>query len=566
MSIVLDMVRAATGDRDANNDRWWSGGWAGGRKTKAGETVSPESANALSPYFAALCAISEDVAKLPLFVYRHLKPAGKEKVLDHPAFHLLHREANPEMGPMTFRETLTGWALGWGNGIAEIERAGNGDPVALWPIHPNRVAMKRLPADRDPLQSLVYEVRNEGAEPTYLSTANVLHLIGRGGGIWGKSIAQVAAESIGVGLAAQSFGAAFFGNGTHICGVLEHPGELDDDAHERLRKDWVDRYGGPGNVGKPAILEEGMKWARVGIPPEEAQFLETRQFQVEEIARWFRIPPHKIQHLARATFSNIEHQSIEYVVDCLMTWLDRWEGEIARKLFRTSEQDLFAEHVVQGLMRGDSRTRGQFYREQFGIGTLSINEIRELENRNPIEGGDVYYVPLNMTPADQAAAEDVDAPAKSSSEDEDAEGPPDRESLRAAMFGVFQDAAARVVRKEIKAVVRAMKKYDVQADFDGWLKRFFEGHLAYMAESLAVPALAAWRLAAPDADTGQIDPIVFAICRAYVQRTTSLYLSDFDSEADSATFEDRESDLAMELAETTFDEVATAALCVENQL
>ena len=223
-----------------------------------------------------------------------------------------------------------------------------------------------------------------------LPQRDMLHLRGLGDGIVGYSVAQMAAESLGLSLAAQQFGAQFFGNGTHTGGIFTHPQTLSDTAQQHLRES-LDRYRiGGDDAMKVLLLEEGMKYETATIPPEDAQFLETRQFQVVEVARWFRLPPHKIQELTHATFSNIEHQGLEYVVDTLQPWLVRWEQELKRKLF-VDETDFFAEHQVLGLLRGDQQARSNYYRTLFYIGAVSPNDIRELENQNPIvdEDGDL---------------------------------------------------------------------------------------------------------------------------------------------------------------------------------
>lgn len=394
---------------DLRHPSAWLLDWSRGRATTAGLSVSPQGALAIAAYYACLRTIAEDVGKLPLLVYRRLSPRGKERATEHPLYNLLHNAPNSDMTAMTFREVLTHHAVGWGNGYAEIVTDGRGEVSALYPIHPSRVALRR-----DDQGGVVYDVYGEtvlGARDVgrvvRLPSENVLHIKGLGAdGLSGYSVAQLAAESLGLSLAAQTFGAAFFGNGTALGGVLEHPGTLSDTAVAHLRESWQTRYGGPENANKPAILEEGMKWTRLGIPPDEAQFLETRQFQVREVARWFRMPPHKIQDLTEATFSNIEQQSIEYVTDTLMPWLVRWEQELRRKLF-AREPDIFAEHLVLGLLRGDQAARAAYYKDLFNVGALSPNDIRELENENPIPGraGDRYYIQMNMTTLDTVAGE-----------------------------------------------------------------------------------------------------------------------------------------------------------------
>lgn len=386
---------------DLRHPTAWLTNWAQGGKTLAGTYVSPDGAMALAAYYACLRAISEDVAKLPLITYRRLKPRGKERAPDHPLYMLLHDFPNPDMESMTFRETLTAHALAWGNGYAEIERDSFGDAIALHPIHPSRVTPRR-----NDQGAIVYDV--SGSELVIggqwfnvvrLRAENMVHVRGLGAeGLGGYSVARLAAESLGVTLAAQNFGAAFFGNGAFLSGVLEHPGKLSDMAAKHLRESWSEVYAGPANAGKPGILEEGMKWQQLGIPPEQGQFLETRQFQVIEVCRWFRVPPHKIQDLSGAKYANIEQQNLEYVTDTLMPWLTRWEQQLKRKLFG-DDVEYFAEHLVLGLLRGDQTARAAYYKTRFDLATLSPDDIRELENENPLpaseRGGTMYFLAAN---------------------------------------------------------------------------------------------------------------------------------------------------------------------------
>jgi HK97 family phage portal protein len=454
---------------DFQNPTLWMEEACGVTKTNSGETVNTRTALSLSAYYACLRVISEDVGKLPLVTYRRTGPRGKDKALDHPAYDLLHVSPNPRMSALALREVVTAWALGWGNGYAEIQRDGAGRPVALWPHHPSRVATKKYG------DSLLYTIRLDDGAVKVMDAENMIHIHGVGDdGVTGYSIAALAAESIGVGLAAQTFGAAFFGNGTALSGVLIHPETLSDKALKHLRESWSAQHTGPRNAYKPAILEEGMKYERMGIPPNEAQFVESRQFSVEEICRWFRVPPHKIQHLLRSTFSNIEQQNVEYVTDCLLSWLVRWEQEINRKIF-LGEKDVFAEHVVNGLLRGDQTARSAFYREQFNIGALSQNDIRELENHNPIgPDGDVYYIPSTMkncagasdpepepTPPPQfqiappTQDEEIDP-----EEDPESEQEPETDEVPESTAMLVRDSVERFVRRDVAGIAKATARAD----------------------------------------------------------------------------------------------------------
>lgn len=408
---------------DIRHPTAWLLDWSRGGPTLAGTSVNHQSALALPAYYACIRAISEDIGKVPLITYRRLKPRGKERAYDHSLYPILHDFPNDEMESLTFRETLTAHALSWGNGYAEIEHDSRGNVVALYPIHPSRVLVRRDQEGR-----LVYDISGTQMIPgtahpqmVRLRAENVFHLRGIGAeGLIGYSVVQIARESLGLSIATQQFGAAFFGNGAHIGGVLEHPQVLSDIAAKHLRESWKDMYVGPEKVGTPAILEEGMKWNKIGIPPNDAQFLETRTFQVREVARWFRMPLHKIQDMADASYANIEQMTLGYVTDTLMPWFVRWEQQIKRKLF-VGEDEYFAEHLLLGMLRGDQGTRSSYYRTMFGLGTLSPNDIREMENMNPIgpRGDEYYYAGNNLIPLGQSIMGNT-SPAGDETEAQDA--------------------------------------------------------------------------------------------------------------------------------------------------
>jgi HK97 family phage portal protein len=417
-----------------NPPQWFMDFLNGGLKSTAGETVTVEAAMATSPVFACNRVISETLGSLPLHTYRRLTK-GKEKASEDPVYRMLHDEPNPEMTSMRFRETLTSHALLWGNGYAEIERDGAGRPVRLWPLRPDRTKPMR-----NGLGELMYEVKDDLGNPTYIPRADVLHIAGLGfDGVCGYSVIRLAAESMGLTIATEKYGGSFFGNGARPGGYLQHPGRLSEPAHANLRKQFEGRHQGAANGNRLAILEEGMTFNASSIPPEEAQFLETRQFQVVDICRWFRVPPHKVAELSRATFSNIEHQSIEFVTDTIRPWAVRWEQEVNRKLFGIGS-DLFCEHLFDGLLRGDLASRYTAYQTARQNGWFSANDIRELENMNPIEGGDQYLVNGNMIPADMAGKLTTSNPAGTQAE-------PAGRTID-AMVPILADAYSRLYRLE----------------------------------------------------------------------------------------------------------------------
>ncbi len=371
-------------------------------KSLAGIPVNPKTSMSLSVYYACIRNIAEDVGKLPLIVYKRLDQ-GKERATIHPVYKLLHESPSTLMTSQSLRETITHWALGWGNGYAAITW-NMGNVPELHPVHPSRV--KPLRSKTNP-NEVIYEVKNNDNTSDYINQKDMIHIHGLGtNGITGYSILNFAAESVGLGIAAQAFGATFFGNGANAGTVIQYPGEMGEKAYGRLRESWAEKYVGVQKSHKPIILEEGATFERLSIPPNEAQFLETREFNVEDICRWFRMPIHKVQHHKRAQgWSTIDASNTDYITDTLLTWLIRWEQEIQRKLFPGSEE-FFAEHLVTALLRGDMKTRATFYRIQFMNGALSPNDIRRAENMNPVAGGDQYFVPANMKQLDQVGNEE----------------------------------------------------------------------------------------------------------------------------------------------------------------
>ncbi len=395
----LDFLGSIFGTTSDLSERWWPTSLLHGRKTSAGVRVSPGSALSLPAYFACIQILAQDVAKLPIKLYRENEDDTKTLVKDHPAGRILCRVPNQEMSAFTMRETLMQWAAGWGNGYAEIVRDNGGRLQELALIHPSRVTIRRVEG------AIVYDIRSEivGAEVTRLTQAEVFHLHGLGDGLAGWSVAQVGAQSVGQAMAAETFAATYYGNNASVGGVLKHPGQLKPEARVNLRESWQAMHGGPDNAHKIAILEEGMEFAPTSVNPRDAQFIEGRQFDVESICRWFRMPPHKVQHLLRATFTNIESQGIEYVTDTLMSWLVRFEQEVERKLL-TDDERLCIKHDVNGLMRGDATARGTFYSQLFNIGALSANDIRRAEDMEPAKdpAADKHFVQGALVPIGDA--------------------------------------------------------------------------------------------------------------------------------------------------------------------
>ena len=368
----------------------------------SGKRVNERSAMQMTAVYSCVRILSEAVAGLPLHLYRYTGDGGKEKAVDHALYFLLHDEPNPEMTSFIFRETLMTHLLLWGNAYAQIIRNGRGQVIALYPLMPDRMAV-----DRDGNGKICYEYRvsaddahtmKEGS--VRLKPADVLHIPGLGfDGLVGYSPIAMAKNAIGMAIACEEYGAKFFANGAQPSGVLEHPGTIKDPS--KVRESWTQTFGGSHNANKVAVLEEGMKYTPISIAPEQAQFLETRKFQIDEIARIFRIPPHMVGDLDKSSFSNIEQQSLEFVTYTLDPWICRWEQAIVRSLLTEEEKKgMFVKFNVDGLLRGDYQSRMQGYAIGRQNGWMSANDIRELENLDRIpaeEGGDLYLINGNMT-------------------------------------------------------------------------------------------------------------------------------------------------------------------------
>ena len=375
----------------------------------AGKHVNERSAMQMTAVYSCVRILAEAVAGLPLHLYRYTESGGKEKAIDHPLYLLLHDEPNPEMSSFVFRETLMTHLLLWGNAYAQIIRNGKNEVIALYPLMPNKMEV-----DRDEYGQLYYKYQRSNDEaPTMegssviLKPCDVLHIPGLGfDGLVGYSPIAMAKNAIGMAIACEEYGAKFFANGAQPGGVLEHPGTIKDP--QRVRESWQSTFGGSGNANKIAVLEEGMKYTPISMSPEQAQFLETRKFQINEIARIFRVPPHMVGDLEKSSFSNIEQQSLEFVKYTLDPWVIRWEQSIMRSLLTPEEKKTYyAKFNLDGLLRGDYQSRMNGYAIGRQNGWMSANDIRELENLDRIpaeEGGDLYLINGNMLPMRDAGA------------------------------------------------------------------------------------------------------------------------------------------------------------------
>jgi HK97 family phage portal protein len=372
--------------------------------TKAGVSVSEQTAMQMTSVYACVRILSEAVASLPLHVYEQIGDGDRRRVENHPLYRILHDEPNPEMSSFVFRETLMAHLLLWGNAYAQIVRNGRGEVLALYPMLPNKMDVSRNPKTG----RLVYTYRRDDEESgnkrrettVILDADSVLHIPGLSfDGLIGYSPIAMAKNAIGMGIAAEEYGSRFFSNGATPSGVLEHPAKLSNP--ERLRDSWNETYGSSRNANRVAVLEEGLTFKQISLPPEQAQFLETRKFQTAEIARIFRVPPHMVGDLEKATFSNIEHQSLEFVKYTLDPWVSRWEQTLCMKLLMPNDKkSLSIQFNVDGLLRGDYQSRMNGYAIGIQNGFMSPNDVRRLENMNLIpdeQGGNLYMVNGSMS-------------------------------------------------------------------------------------------------------------------------------------------------------------------------
>ena len=392
----------------------------------SGKSVTARSAIQLSTVYACVRVISETVASLPLNVYE-VTERGGVRALEHPLQRLLHDEPNPEMTSFVWRETMLSHLLLWGNSYCQIIRNGRNGIVGLYPLLPDHMEV-----DRDSKGRLTYTYTTSEGRIVRLAPEDVLHIPGLGfDGVMGYSPIALEKSAVGLSIAAEEYGSKFFGNGAMPSGVLTHPNTVKDP--KRLRESWNAAYGGSANSGKVAILEESMSFTPISIPNDAAQFLETRKFQVTEICRIFRVPPHMIGDLERATFSNIESQNISFAVHTIRPWLVRIEQAMNRALFSESEKAgsssgrrYYAQFNLDGLMRGDYKSRMEGYAIARQNGWMSANDIRELENLNPIpaeDGGNTYLCNGNLVPVGLAGIS-IAAAAVSALEDQTAEEGP----------------------------------------------------------------------------------------------------------------------------------------------
>lgn len=456
--------------------------------------VTPETALTYSAVYAAVRCIAEAVSCLPLNLFERLPTGGKAPFRASPLHALLHDEPNPEMTSLQWREAAMAHLLLWGNSYSEIVRDLDGNVVEIWPIDPTIVTPTRTESGE-----LYYDL-NRGK--SFITAANMLHIPGLSfDGISGMSPIALARQSIGLSMAVEQFGAGYFGRGARPGGVLTFPGQLSAEARSNLRRSFEELHAGGANSHRVALLEAGLKWEAIGVPPDDSQFLQSREFQVIEIARWFNIPPNKLKDLSKTSYNSLEQMNISFAVDTLRPWLVRWEQQLNRKVIRPKDRGrLFFEFNVDGILRGDLQSRYQSYSIARNWGWLSVNEIREKENLNPIDGGDVYMQPLNMQAlgTDPASAPATDpsliatTPAPAAPAPAQPEPTPPTRSNESILLRLLDDAGERLQSIECSAVKRFANK---PSEFLAKLDHFCTEHRSRVVAAYA-PVLEAFGLSA----------------------------------------------------------------------
>ena len=491
-----------------------------------GKRVDPDTALSYTSVYACVSVISETLASLPWFVYERLSE-GKQRATEHPLYTLLHDQPNPYMTSYQFRLLLQSHVLLWGNGYAEIEwdRA-RGVVKALWPLDPSRT--KRVVKDGKSL----YEVQLPNHGTATLKEGQVFHVYGLGDGFSGYSRIRLHREAIALGLATEEFGSRFFANGARPSGVLETDGALSPEAKKNLKDSWNAANGGLTKQQRVAVLEAGVTYKQIGVPPDDAQFLATRKYQKEEVASIFRVPLHLIQSLDHATNNNIEHQGLDFVINTMRPYLVMWEQEGQRVMF---VQPFFNEFMVDGLLRGDIQSRYAAYAVGRNWGWLSADDIRERENMNPLPDGKgaVYLQPLNMVEAGtDLSPKETNLRSLDTRNQTVRSETPNYAMLRhrtaQSMIPAFVGSYERIVKREKSNVLRAAKKHMSERTEDSfllWLEEFYRDFPEYVAKELraVIQALTGAITPLASEQVGFDDPDVREVMEQHLQFTARRY-------------------------------------------
>lgn len=450
-----------------------------------GVRVNRKSALTYSAFWRGVNLIAASVAKLPLFVYAREGP-GKRRAPEHPAYYLLRKKPNRFATAARFRETLQGHALTAGNGYAAIFRAGDGTPIELAVLNPDVT----YPV-RETGTGIVIYVTQVAGQPIKLAASDVLHIAGLGfDGLTGYSVLQYARNSLGLGMAAEQYGARFFRSSARPSVLLEHPGSLTDEAQRRLRENWDRMHAGVENAHRTAVLEEGMKANVVSFSAKDAQFLETRQFEIRSVANWLGLPAHKLGDTTRTSFASLEQENQSYLDDSLDPWLVKWEEECWDKLLSEDEK-INDTHIVEflraALVRADLTARANFFRTALaGAPWMTRDEVRGAENLNPLPAGQGAELldPLNMVADLEPDPGPAPGPASQPDEQDDE---PEQEDEERSLDRLRRDAERRIVRRLWHQAQRAGKQAE---RFRLWSERLVERNLRYCQAALAPFGLA----------------------------------------------------------------------------
>ncbi len=487
----------------------------GAQQSITGRYVSAETSLQVATVYRCVRVLSDNIAQLPLKVYRRDSAGQRQEARDHPLWRLFHKRPNRLMTPFVWKQTLFSSLFLRGNGYGEIEYGGDGWPAAIWPLQAD--GMNARLERRKPVYQYSASIEDAASSNGLLPGYRVHHVRSLSNdGFLGRSVVRQAMHTLELALVAEEFGARFFGQGATPGVALMHPDALSTEALERIRKSWDERHGGVGKSHKTAVLEEGMTVEKIGIPPEEAQFLETRRFQSLEICRWFGVPPHMVYDLERATFSNIEHQSIAFVQDSLMPWIVNHEEQIQMDLVEREgyESDVWVEYQVDSRLRGDTLSRYRVYQIGVMYGLLSRNEVRAKENNPAYDGGDEMLMPANLRPMKQVLAEQEEEPVAGDGETRQVRNRPseqrqdDVQELRdlwAQAAELLQERLEGVVAFETAAMLEALEGKSL-TEFVRWLSGFCGEQLPQaFAEALALPVeeLAAWTASMVVASLGE---------------------------------------------------------------
>jgi len=379
-----------------------------GQQTAAGIKITDDIALTYSAVACATRVLGEGVGILPCELFQRKPDGGKRPATEHPLYRIVHSRPNSQMSPIHFKEQETARLVNSGNSYSEIQRTQGNRIANLWPIHPSRVTPNRRSDG-----TVYYDVRQENGSCRQISWENMLHVPGTlsDDSLTGKGVITLARENIAMGLTTERFGQSFFRNNAKPGGIIEHPGKLKDIGVQNLRRSWNAVHQGSGNVGNVGILEEGAKFHELGFNAEDAQFLQTRNANITDFARWYRIPPHMLYDLLRSTNNNIEHQGAEFITYSLMPWLVRWEESMSVQLLTEAEQqEYFFEFNVSALLRGDAVARATAFQIKFQNSATTVNEYRAMENENSIgPEGDKRFVMANLKSLETVACEEVAA-------------------------------------------------------------------------------------------------------------------------------------------------------------